>query len=125
MEPIVPKIEQAPRAIQKIRAEDLQVLSYEQVPGGMLGRMTKIRTKHPELGESEMVFPIPMTEEAALQWIELTIPARLYRQGMDASFSDVKQEKPEGVWTGDPLKGLSHEEKQAVIQDLRLKAGSQ
>ena len=126
MDPFQPtKIEQSPLAIQRLQEEDLQILEYRQIPGGILGRFTEVKVAHKELGERTMVFPMPMTPEATLQWIALTVPPRLYRQGdFDASFADTPQEKPAPQWEGDPLRDLTPEGKQAFIQEIRAKAAA-
>lgn len=104
--------------------QDLSLTYYDpSLRGGPLGRMTEATVSHPVYGKCHFAWPMPMSEEAVLDWVALTIPAKLFKkQVMDASGRGVEPEKPVGSWGEDPLAGKTHEEKRAIIQTIKDRA---
>ena len=115
-----PNLKSEAHQTEGIKAEDLKVLSYRQERGGPLGRQTFIKVSHPVHGEFELGSPMPMSQQAALEWIELTIPAKAFKKGsLDASHILDAGEKEPQLWAEDPFKGLTQAEKQTLLKALK------
>lgn len=101
--------EEAPK-MERIRREDLSISNYRAVLGGPFGRQTIALIHHPVLGDAPFESPLPMSEEAVLDWVALTVSAQAYKrmkvQGLGGGIQvNATQEKPEGLWVGDPSEG--------------------
>lgn len=101
--------EEAPR-VERIRREDLSISNWQALPGGPFGRQTRAMIHHPVLGEAVFECPLPMAEDAVLDYIALLISGSAYKrmsqEGLGGGIQEnVPQEKPEGLWHGDPAEG--------------------
>lgn len=97
------QLAEAPK-LEAIRREDLCLSNYRMEPGGPLGRRTIAVIHHPTLGDKPFATDLPMAEEAVLDFVALTTSASSYKAlpGLGGGIHEVPQQKPEGLWVGDP-----------------------
>lgn len=98
-------IEQPKPEVMRVKAEEVELVVYGVKPGGPLGRITYFTVEHPEYGLFSAEVPLPMSEEACLEWVEVMVPVHRFKAG------EVKFELPDrhprevenaGLWMGDP-----------------------
>lgn len=100
------QVTEAPK-LEAIRKEDLSLTDYHLEHGGPFGRLTYATLHHATLGSKPFQSMLPMSEEAILEWIVATTSSQAYARMPEAGggIHEVPQEKPEGLWVGDPAEG--------------------
>lgn len=103
--PIVPGEVREDHKPTRINQAELTLSNYEILPGGPLGRQTIATIHHPVLGDKPFASCLPMTEEAVLDFVALTVSEQVYKQIPELGggrVDDIPQAKPTGLWESDP-----------------------